>query len=325
MVTEEAIKQIVGHEFPGGEYTIEHWENFLLTGCTGAELMRDGVVHPVALFHTPMIGCGTSIAEMFKLGQAESDLSIMIESYDWEMICPLQEDITYAGSGSVTSAERCKNEQGKTYDRIQFCFELRDPAGVLVARTTITWHYTRGIMGEDFASRDTEPQESASVDTATDSPAPQQSASVDMVTDSPAQLNANAPTIGEKIPQWVMERVTPERMCTMAAILRDPNPLHWDRKAVAGLGFGKRTINQGPLGLSYMINMLHAWAGENSIRHILMRFPSPILFDEDRIVAHGVVSAVRAEGGSTLVDCDIWLERDGEGGLMEGTATVCID
>mgnify|MGYP001822074637 FL=1 len=51
-------------------------------------------------------------------------------------------------------------------------------------------------------------------------------------------------------------------MRTMAALLRDPNPLHWDRDAVAALplGFGRRTINQGPLGLGYMVNMLHAWA-----------------------------------------------------------------
>jgi hypothetical protein len=27
------IESLVGHEFPGGEYTIEHWENFLLTEC----------------------------------------------------------------------------------------------------------------------------------------------------------------------------------------------------------------------------------------------------------------------------------------------------
>ena len=29
MVSEETIKALVGHEFPGGEYTVKHWENFL--------------------------------------------------------------------------------------------------------------------------------------------------------------------------------------------------------------------------------------------------------------------------------------------------------
>ena len=54
--------------------------------------------------------------------------------------------------------------------------------------------------------------------------------------------------VGDSIPEWEMASVSPERMRTMAAILRDPNPLHWDRDAVDALplGLGKRTINQGP-------------------------------------------------------------------------------
>jgi hypothetical protein len=142
-VSEFFVEAIVGHQFPGGVYTIEHWENFLITECTGSQLMQDGVVHPVALFHVPIIGSGTSIAKMFALGQAESDLSISIESYDWEMHHPLKEDIAYRVDGRVASAERLQNEQGHDFDRIQFCFEIADPDGELAARTTIIWHYAR--------------------------------------------------------------------------------------------------------------------------------------------------------------------------------------
>lgn len=131
--------------------------------------------------------------------------------------------------------------------------------------------------------------------------------------------------IGDKIPEWVMESVSAERMQTMAAILRDPNPVHWDRRKVASLGLGERTINQGPLGLSYMVNMLHAWAGENCIQHIFMRFPNPLILDRDRIVAHGLVTGLSEVDGRHLAECDIWIERDGESGLIEGTATVCFD
>ncbi|MBI1181665.1 MAG: protein dehydratase [Alphaproteobacteria bacterium] len=126
---------------------------------------------------------------------------------------------------------------------------------------------------------------------------------------------------GDTIPDWVMESVRPERMRTMAAILRDPNPVHWDRNAVAALGFGQHTINQGPLGLSYMINMLHEWAGPGSIRRIVMTFPMAVL-DGDRIVAKGKVTGVREEGGERFADCDIWLEREGTDPPLKGTATV---
>jgi hypothetical protein len=143
---EAEITKLAGHQFPGGFYTVAHWENFLLTECTGAQLLPGGMVHPVALFHIPIIGAGTSIADMFALGQAESDLSIMIESYDWETLLPLLEETRYHISGSILSAERCTNEQGKQYDRIQFCFEVQTPEDALAARTTITWHYTRNTL-----------------------------------------------------------------------------------------------------------------------------------------------------------------------------------
>ena len=68
----EIIEAQAGHRFPGGDYVIAHWENFLLTQCTGAELLPDGLAHPIALFHLPIAGAGTSIAEMFELGRAES-------------------------------------------------------------------------------------------------------------------------------------------------------------------------------------------------------------------------------------------------------------
>jgi len=126
---------------------------------------------------------------------------------------------------------------------------------------------------------------------------------------------------GDEIPSWDMPSVRPERMRTMAAILRDPNPVHWDRRVVAKLGFGDHTINQGPLGLSYMVNMLHAWSGPTSIRRIYMTFPMAVL-DGDHIVAKGKVTAVREENGKRYADCDIWLHRDGTPNPLEGTATV---
>ena len=143
---QEEIEALRGYRFPGGSYRIAHWENFLLTGCTGADLLPDGMVHPSALFHLPIAGAGTSIAEMFKLGQAESELSIMIESYDWSFFQPLREETDYRVSGQVTSAERRSNEQGKPYDRIQFEFEVSLPGGEPVARAIITWHYTRDTL-----------------------------------------------------------------------------------------------------------------------------------------------------------------------------------
>lgn len=64
------LSGLVGHRFEGGRYTIAHWENWLLTDCTGAEQLPDALVHPIALFHVPILGARTSIAELFGLFQA---------------------------------------------------------------------------------------------------------------------------------------------------------------------------------------------------------------------------------------------------------------
>lgn len=127
--------------------------------------------------------------------------------------------------------------------------------------------------------------------------------------------------VGDEIPAWDMPSVLPERMRTMAAILRDPNPVHWDRRVCAKIGFGDHTINQGPLGLSYMVNMLHAWTGPESIRRIYMRFPMAVL-DGDHVIARGKVTAIREENGERLADCDIWLQREGTEPPLAGSATV---
>ena len=139
----EEIQALLGHEFPGGRYTIAHWENFLLTECTGADPLPDDLAHPVALFHVPILGAGTSLAEMFQLGQAETGVSIGIESYEWEFHQTLREETEYLVTGKITTAERIITDD-KTYDRIQFRFDLADDAEP-VATTFVTWRYRRTL------------------------------------------------------------------------------------------------------------------------------------------------------------------------------------
>ena len=131
--------------------------------------------------------------------------------------------------------------------------------------------------------------------------------------------------IGDNIPQWVMPEVSAERMRTMAALLRDPNPLHWDRDAVAALplGLGRRTINQGPIGLGYMVNMLHAWAGAGCIRRMVTRFPQVVL-DGEEVIARGKITGLSEQTGEPMAECSIWLEHAERGVLLEGEATISL-
>ena len=130
----------------------------------------------------------------------------------------------------------------------------------------------------------------------------------------------DVPSVGDAIAPLVIESVDPQRMKTMAAILRDPYPIHWDRAAGASMGLGQRTVNQGPLNLGYIANMLMAWAGDDAIRRLTVKFHARVL-DGDRVVARGVVDAVSTTADGWDATCSVWLERDALS-IVSGTAQV---
>jgi hypothetical protein len=137
------LEALAGHSFPGGTRRIEHWENWLLTDCTGTPQLPDALVHPIALFHIPIQGAGTSIAELFELGGVSNAGSVGLDGYDWEYFQPLREDVDYRVDGRVTEVERCKTAKGHTYDRFVFLIELRDEEGELVASVINRWRLRR--------------------------------------------------------------------------------------------------------------------------------------------------------------------------------------
>lgn len=130
--------------------------------------------------------------------------------------------------------------------------------------------------------------------------------------------------VGTVIPVWEVDSVDPEKMKIMAALLADPNPIHFDVASVQALGMGDRVVNQGPLNMGYVMNMLTAWTGSaECIRDIRLRFRGNV-FAGDRVQARGTVTAVREESGLRLADCDVVLDVVGGVTALTGTATVVI-
>jgi len=121
--------------------------------------------------------------------------------------------------------------------------------------------------------------------------------------------------VGDALPPFEMACVTPERMKTVAAIFRDPFPVHWDREATRAMGFEGKLLNQSPINLGYVINMLIAWAGPTCVRRIRTEFPR-VVFDGDSVRAGGRVVSLSDEGGETVAECEVWLDR------QDGTRSV---
>jgi hypothetical protein len=144
-VTEAELAALVGSRFPGGEYTIAHWENALLTDCTERLPMAGDLAHPIVLFHVPIQGAGTSIGELFQLGGGDGRPgSVTLLGYDWEYLRPLHERRSYRIEGGIVSAERTNDEHGRpVHDDVAFAIELSEPGGELAARVTNHWRFLR--------------------------------------------------------------------------------------------------------------------------------------------------------------------------------------
>ena len=144
MMTTQELADLVGHRFPGGEYTIDRWENVLLTDCTAREALADQLVHPIALFHIPITGAGMSIGKLFELGGGDGTAgSVTLLGYDWEYVRPLRESVAYRIDGWVDSADRRVADDGTTHDDIAFTIEMSEPDGAVAARVTNHWRFHR--------------------------------------------------------------------------------------------------------------------------------------------------------------------------------------
>jgi acyl dehydratase len=129
------------------------------------------------------------------------------------------------------------------------------------------------------------------------------------------------PESGDPLKPWRIESVSAERMKTLAAVLRDPNPIHLDPAAVATLGLGHRVINQGPANLAYVINMLSAALPGARLLELDARFLANV-FGGDRVEAGGRVIAVEAEATGTRVTCEVWLNVSEQGPAVAGNAVL---
>lgn len=130
----------------------------------------------------------------------------------------------------------------------------------------------------------------------------------------PAQV-----AVGQELEPLVVEAVDPEKMKTMAAILRDPNPIHYDAEVVRRLGMGDAPVNQGPINLGYLMELVVRWAGSRDVlRRFGVRFLGNVLAGE-RVTCTGRVTAIDGDRGEVELELQAAV---GDRVVLAGTATV---
>jgi hypothetical protein len=144
VITLDEMQALVGRPFPGGSYTVAHWENFLLHDVVECTPSGDGSVHPIGLFHVPLAACGWTYAEIFEQCHAESAEAVRAGEYHWEIAEPLLEDRTYDVTGQFVDVERKHGRRGGTFDKVTFRLDVTDrDRDVVVARVTNSWLFLR--------------------------------------------------------------------------------------------------------------------------------------------------------------------------------------
>ena len=111
---------------------------------------------------------------------------------------------------------------------------------------------------------------------------------------------------GDALPPFVIESVSPDAMRDWSVFLADPNPIHLDVEVVKTKGLGDKRINQGPINVAYMMNMLMAAFPGCRIESMDSRFLDNV-YEGDRAVASGEVTAVEGNRVSCDLKLDVYL------------------
>jgi acyl dehydratase len=134
-------------------------------------------------------------------------------------------------------------------------------------------------------------------------------------------------SVGSEFPYYDIGIVDAEKMKTMAILIQDPNPIHWDVEAVRRLGLGDKPINQGPNNMAYVVNALVSWVGGiEKFRNLKVRFLGNV-YAGDRLTVVGSVADIDEVKGDTLATCDVQLVRGDIGDedvVMAGQASVIL-
>ena len=126
---------------------------------------------------------------------------------------------------------------------------------------------------------------------------------------------------GAALEPLVIDAVDAGPMKTMAVLLRDPNPIHWDVEVVRKLGLGERPVNQGPINVGYLMELAARTAGgPQNVRRFAVRFVGNV-FAGDRVVCSGQVEAV--DQASATAQLTLLAEVDGRA-VLSGNATIVV-
>jgi hydroxyacyl-ACP dehydratase HTD2-like protein with hotdog domain len=127
---------------------------------------------------------------------------------------------------------------------------------------------------------------------------------------------------GQEIPPYRVT-VSKVQMMMYAAATWNPNRLHWDSDFCRKRGFAEANI-AGPMFGDYLAEMLVKWSGDPSRLRSLDYINRNMAFPGDTLICRGKALGRPRQGNTEPINCQVWVENQKGGILVQGSAWVSL-
>lgn len=141
-VDEQELMTVIGSQLPGGSFTIEPYEHWLMCDAVGAKPVREGLANPMYVYYAALGGMGISLDGLFALVGATADDGVMFGEAKIDVVTPLRIGATYSVTGSVTDIVRKSGKRAGVFDIVTFALDL-DLDGTHVGTSTNSFVFPR--------------------------------------------------------------------------------------------------------------------------------------------------------------------------------------
>jgi len=137
-----------------------------------------------------------------------------------------------------------------------------------------------------------------------------------------ARVYAEDVKVGDELPPLVKGPVRQIQLTRYAGASGDFNPIHQDDEFAKAAGMGG-IFAHGMLSMGFVAQSLTDWLGAGTVRKLGVRFTA-LVRPKDVVTCRGRVVATREDGGTHLVDLDVWAENQRGEKVVIGSATAAL-
>ena len=142
-ITFETVQEQIGRTLPGGSFSVEPYQDWLMRDVSLSTTSFAGPLHPLWAFAGTQGAMGVSIEELFAIVHASSEDGPMLGESDIEILRPLGIGETFTVSATITDIVRKSGKRAGTFDIVTVAMSAEDSAGTTVALLTNSYVFPR--------------------------------------------------------------------------------------------------------------------------------------------------------------------------------------